>query len=304
MSTTEQNAKSWTSKSLAGKWRHNFFYMLIRYTGRIPAYLFSYIVVFCYIFFSRKVYKRAEPYIRRRFPKAGLIKRHFHAWKLCQTFAVALIDKSAVSIIGRDTFTWQRKNCDQIQELLKLGKGVILLTSHTGCWQAAIGGISDMDTPVHLMIHRDKGDIDSQFFDKKEDSRINLVPVDDPLASMIKITKALRNNEIVSIMGDRIFPPTSYIGEVDFLGDKAYLPTAAYKIAQSTGAPIVMLLTSKSGLSTMNIEITEPIFVEKKRGTNLSLYAQKIANVLEEYIQTNPYQFYNFLDLWSKGDNE
>ncbi|MGL1933212.1 MAG: lysophospholipid acyltransferase family protein [Desulfotalea sp.] len=302
MSRETQNAKSWSSKSLAGHWRHNFFYMLIRYTGRVPAYLFSYIVVFFYIFFSRTVYRRTEPYIRRRFPQAGVIKKHIHSWKLCQKFAVALIDKSAISIIGRETFSWDIKNGSQINEILKDGNGLIILTSHTGCWQAAIGGLSDVEAPVHLMIHRDDGDIDKQYFEKKSSSHIHTIPVDDPLAGIIKTTKALRSNEIVSIMGDRIFPPTSYVGKVNFLGDKALFPTAAYKIAQSTGAPIVMLLTRKVGLSTMFVEITKPIYVEKKRGADLSLYAQKTADVLEEYIQISPYQFYNFLDLWSSDD--
>lgn len=302
MTNPESQNQQWSSKSLGKKWQHLFFYALIRYTGRIPAYLFSYLVVFQYVLFKPEVYRRSMHYIRRRFPQDGFFARWIHSWKLCQHFAIALIDKSAVAILGKNTFTYTVKNSETLHNIIAEGKGMILLTSHTGCWQASLAGIADIDTPVHLLMHRDENDVDNQYFEHSQQNHIQIISVADPLASMLSVTKALRNGEVVSIMGDRFFPPTSYTAEVDFLGEPALFPTAAYKIAATTGAPIVLLLTRKIGLSEMEIEVAHVTYMPQKRIKDFSCYAQQVAQVIENYTITSPYQFYNFFDLWSTKD--
>lgn len=298
-STSTHTAQSWSSKSLASRWQHEFFYMLIKFGGRWPAYIFSIFVVFFYVLFVPEVRRRSSYYIAKRFPNAIMPIRWYHTWRLCQNLAFSLIDKAAVGIRGTHEFTYSLKGFKTLQELLAQRKGLILLTAHVGSWQASLGGLDTLHTPVHLMILRAAEDVDSQYFEFKKSKNLRIIPVEDTMGSVIAVTAALRENEIVSIMGDRIFPPTSYTTIVDFLGEKALFPSAAYKIAKSTQAPIALLLTRKVGASHMELSVVHTLTVPKSAGEDFTPVVQEIANSLEQYVQTTPYQFYNFFDLWS-----
>lgn len=298
-STSNRSAKSWSSKSLAGRWQHEFFYMLIKFGGRWPAYIFSCFVVFFYVLFVPEVHKRSSFYIAKRFPEASKFARWYHTWRLCQNLAFSLIDKAAVGIRGTQEFSYSRNGVDELLELLKQGNGLILLTSHVGPWQASLGGLDELDTPVHVMVFRDAGDVDLQYFDFNTCKNIKLVHAEDTMGSVIAVTAALRKNEIVSIMGDRIVPPTSYTANVDFLGGKALFPTAVYKFAKGTQAPVALLVTRKVGISHMELSVAHVLTVPKSAGEDFTPFAQETAHALEKYVQNTPYQFYNFFDLWS-----
>ncbi len=297
-----QTAQNWSSRSLASRWKHEFFYLLIRFGGRWPAYLFSYVVVFCYVCFVPEVRRRSSHYIRRRFPAASSGAHWYHCWRLCQSLAISLIDKAAVGIRGPQEFTYSVEGLDTLQALRAEGRGLILLTSHTGPWQASMSGLSALDSPVHLMMLRAAGDVDSQYFEFQKRTNIHIIPVEDTMGSVIAVTSALKKNEIVAIMGDRIFPPTSYTASVDFLGQPALFPTAAYKIAKGTGAPVAMLLTRKIGHGHMELRVADAFRVTGTRGNDFSSYAQRVAQALEHYTKETPYQFYNFIDIWSSND--
>lgn len=292
-------AKTWSSKSLASRWKHEFFYMLIKVCGRWPAYIFSCIVVLFYVLFVPVVHTRSSFYISKRFPDSSKITRWFHTWRLCQNLAFSLIDKAAVGILGTEEFTYTLKGVEKLKSIQKEGKGLILLTAHVGCWQSSMGGLKTLETPVHLMMLRDSGDVDSQYFEFQQHENINVIHVEDTMRSVLEVTAALKRNEIVSIMGDRIFPPTAYTDYATFLGEKALFPTAAYKISQATGTPIALLLTRKVGASHMELTVSTIFTVPKDAGKNYSPFAQSVAHTLEQYTQKTPYQFYNFFDLWS-----
>ncbi|OBQ50108.1 lysophospholipid acyltransferase family protein [Halodesulfovibrio spirochaetisodalis] len=297
--TSNQSAQTWSSKSLASHWQHEFFYLLIQFCGRWPAYIFSYIVVLCYVLFVPEVHRRSSYYIGKRFPKANKLARWYHVWRLCQNMAIALIDKAAIGIRGTEEFTYSLKGLEELKELQAQGNGLILLTAHAGSWQASLGGLDLLETPVHVMMYRGEGDVDIPYFEFTARHNINVIPAEDTMGSVIAVAAALRKNELVAIMGDRIFPPTAYTASVDFLGDSALFPTAAYKIAQSTQAPVALLLTRKIGASQMELSVAHILTVPKSAKNNFTPYAQEVAHALEDYVQTTPYQFYNFFDLWS-----
>ncbi|SHI70754.1 hypothetical protein ACQ0P8_03495 [Halodesulfovibrio aestuarii] len=297
-SKCNRSEKSWSGKSLAGRWQHEFFFILIKYCGRWPAYIFSCFVVFFYVLFVPEVHKRSSFYIAKRFPKASKCARWYHTWRLCQNLAFSLIDKAAVGIRGTQEFSYSRNGIEQLQELQEQGNGLILLTVHVGPWQAMLGPLDELNTPVHLMVYRDSGDVDLQYFDFNHCKNIKLVHAEDTMGSVIAMTAALRKNEIISIMGDRIVPSTSYTASVDFLGGKALFPTSVYKFAKGTQSPVALLVTRKVGISHMELSVAHVLTVPKATGNDFTPFAQEIAFALEKYVQETPYQFYNFFDLW------
>ncbi len=59
----DSEQKQWSSRSVGRNWQHQIFYLLIRLGGRRAAYALLYVVVGCYVLFSRLARKRAEPYL-------------------------------------------------------------------------------------------------------------------------------------------------------------------------------------------------------------------------------------------------
>ena len=58
--------------------------------------------------------------------------------------------------------------------------------------------------------------------------------------------EALKNNEILSVMGDRVIDLTRNVTDVKFLGEDASFHYSPFKIASVTGAPVVVLFSNKN----------------------------------------------------------
>ena len=79
--------------------------------------------------------------------------------------------------------------------------------------------------------------------------KFKVINPDQFLGGTLDMLNVLKNNEILCIMGDRLFGNASYAMDMDFLGDKALFPFSAYKLAAIAQKPIVVLNTFKTGHS-------------------------------------------------------
>ncbi len=113
--------------------------------------------------------------------------------------------------------------------------------------------------------------------------------------------EVLKRGEVLSMMGDRFQGSDRNVTTVKFLGGNIRLPFAAYKLASVTGAPIGVLVSAKTGPDAYRIFLAGVIRVPPGLGREkeaFSLYAARFAQILEDYVQEYPYQFFNFYDLW------
>ena len=129
-----------------------------------------------------------------------------------------------------------------------------------------------------------------------------LIDPDGFLGGAVEMSGALNRGEIVSIMGDRTAKDPGGNLAAEFLGARAFFPVAPYRLAASTGAPIVILFSAKAGLDACAIRVADVIRVEKPSGRGAGLYAPALSRyvaALERYAAEHPYQFFNFIDMWS-----
>jgi predicted LPLAT superfamily acyltransferase len=89
--------------------------------------------------------------------------------------------------------------------------------------------------------------------------------------------------------------------EVDFLGKKAFFPGSAFVLASLTQAPLAVVFTRRVGESA--VECVWPMLMRVPSGVKtreaVSGYVSGFARQLEVYVMENPYQFFNFYDLWA-----
>jgi hypothetical protein len=130
-----------------------------------------------------------------------------------------------------------------LRELKNLGgegKGMIMLTAHVGCWQAAMAELYSLGAPVSLLLHREEGDVDRHYFEHAGiEAPFRII---DPLGYMggvFEMMEVLKKGGVLSVMGDRAFGSDRKTVVVDFLGGKVKFPYSAFKLASATGAPLL-----------------------------------------------------------------
>ena len=304
----ETGGDRWSSRSVGSRWQHGFFYLLIRLGGRAAAYLFLYLLILYYMLLRPDQRKKTEYYLRRRFPGSGPLKLGMHSYRMSLELGKVLIDRAALGILGGKFLDISVQGKEQLLGLVGEGKGLILMTSHVGCWQVAMAALRFLRTRVNLLMQREAGDVDRHFFEHGGcDSPFHIIDPRGYLGGTLEMLGVLKNGEVLSVMGDRLLGSDRSAVEVNFLGGKIAVPYSAYKLASATGAPVAVLLSRKSGFSSYRMEVAGVIRVPPDLGRRAEAYrphAQAFATMLEDYTQKNPYQFFNFYDMWNNDNKE
>jgi len=297
--------KQWTARSVGSRFQHDFFYFIIKHIGRDGAYCFLRFIVLFYVLCKPSIRRRADYYLFHRFKRKCFAQKLVDSYRIYLNLGKSLIDRAVIGILGEDKVTTEFQDKEKMLDLLKEGRGLIIMTSHVGCWQAAMSALRFLRTPVNLLMLREEGDIDRHFFEHAGIAcPYKIIDPTGYLGGVLEMMEALRAGEILCVMGDRIFGGQKGSMAVDFLGGKALFPTGAFRIASATGAPIVVLHSYKSGSSSYCLEIYNIIRVPSEAGKNdqvLAPFVREFASTLESYTKTHPYQFFNFYNIWIEG---
>ncbi|MDY0213490.1 MAG: lipid A biosynthesis acyltransferase [Desulfuromonadaceae bacterium] len=300
---SNQNS-NWSSRSVGKNWQHQFFYLAIRFGGRRLAYFFLYFVVGYYVLFSRQARRRAEPYLRRRFPNAHGFKRFYHSYRLILNFGRVLVDRAVVGIMGPQAFKVTLHERERLLSLLDEGKGLLMIGAHVGCWQVAMAALDFMQRPVNMLMRREDGDIDRHYYEHAGiECPYQVIDPTEYLGGTLQMLGALKQGEVVCVMGDRTLGSERSSVEVEFMGGTVELPYSAYKIASTTGTPIVVFFSRKESSDSYSLHLAEVIRIPEIKGREAQSfipYVQKFSTALEQYCQQLPYQFFNFFPMWRK----
>jgi predicted LPLAT superfamily acyltransferase len=295
----------WSSRSVGSNFQHNIFYVLIRLGGRRAAYALLKSVAFYYTLFRPSIGKKADPYLQRRFQGRGFLKKRLNSLRIYVNFGKSLVDKAVIGIKGLQEFQVSFDDQKTILELIRGGQGLLILTAHVGCWQAAMSALHFLEKPVSLLLHHEAGDVDLQYFEHQGGPPpFRIIDPLGYLGGVLEMMEVLKKGEVLCIMGDRVLGQEKNTVLVHFLGDEVRLPVSAFKLAGATGVPIPVLFSYKSGPDSYRLFLDRVIRVPKgigKKVEDFQPYAEQFAGALEAYVEKFPYQFYNFYDLWAKG---
>lgn len=300
--------RTWTSRSLGSKSGHQFFYWAIRLGGRRPAYFFLYFVVFYYVVFHPAVKDKTEPYLSRRFPDSGLFKRFFQRYRFSLHLGKALIDRAVFGICKENSIRISFERDDDLVRLKALNGGFVILMSHVGGWQVVMSALSALGKPVNLLMLREEQDIDKHYFEHGQGKApFNIISPEQFLGGAIEMLNALKNDEILCIMGDRVFKSSELAIDMEFLGGRVRFPVSAFKIASIAQKAVVVLYSQKTGPADYRLTIPEIIHIPGKLGKNVEKfrpYVQRFVISLEQYTRRYPYQFFNFYDMWEADETK
>jgi len=292
----------WSSRSLGSRWQHRFFYACIRLGGWRLAYgALAFVALFYTL--CPSVRARSAPYLARRFPGQGKWRMLRHALRLNLTFGKVLVDRATVGIMGGITGQG-RADSDpldvaRVRGLLEGGRGLLVLTAHVGAWQWALSTLAFTGRRLNVLYRHDAGDVDRQYFEHSaahEHPRI--IDAESAFGGVIEVMAALRAGEVVCTTGDRVLGGSKNVVRVSLLGGDISVPIGPFAIAAKLGTPLAVIFTPRSAPCRARVVIAR-IF-EQTQNLDPAVMAQGFATALAEFVRHEPYQFFNFYDLWEK----
>jgi KDO2-lipid IV(A) lauroyltransferase len=193
-----------------------------------------------------------------------------------------------------------------MMDALRSGKGAICITPHLGNWE--IGGLlfsfrggklnvltldeRDLNTKSFREEMRRRGEIRNLYIDPKDDS---------PMA-ILDAVKALRSNEIVAMLGDRIESQKTMV--FNFFGRETPFPIGVAILAMATGAPVLPVFVVMERNRKYRGIIEAPIYFNTTSRENREVVLregmEKLIQKFEEYIEKYPDQWYNFYSYWGE----
>jgi KDO2-lipid IV(A) lauroyltransferase len=195
---------------------------------------------------------------------------------------------------------------DYMVEALDAGKGAICITPHLGNWE--IGGLLFSFKGGKLnVLTLDERDSDTRSFREEMRRRrgiknLYINPKDDSPMAILDAVKALRQNEIVAMLGDRIESQKTMV--FDFFGTKTAFPIGVAILAMATEAPVLPVFVVMERNRKYRGIIEPPIFFNpssrEERETVIREGMEKLIKKFESYIEKYPDQWYNFFPYWEE----
>lgn len=232
----------------------------------------------------------ASPAVRRK--AVELIDAHFAAWIDFLHFASRPPEEAAQLVDAVEGF-------ENILEGRARGKGVLLLTAHLGNWE--IGGLmlAEVRQPIHVVLVPD-------FYPAVERARRRLheragvkeIPIDSSFGPTLAVLRALEDNAIVAMQGDRDFNNTGVA--VPFFGRDAFFPRGPLRVAMATEAAVLPAFIVRVREGRYRAVVEKPLSIERggDREEALRENLRRYVSILEGYVRASPEQWYCFYPFW------
>jgi predicted LPLAT superfamily acyltransferase len=293
----------WDSRSVGKRWQFTFFAFLIRSGGRRIAYFCMYIVSAWYVLLRPFVRRRCRHYLDRRFPGvANPLVRLWHDYRRVEAMGESLIDRAAFGLLGPQALHVDFPEGPRLHELIAEGRGLILLNSHVGCWQVAMSAFGYLRTPVSIVMHQEAADIDPRWFEcAGRHASFSIIDPRQPMGGVLQMIAALKENQVLGLMADRVFGSDPNTLKTPFLGSPVHFPASPFRLASMQGTPIAVIFSYKTGFSSYRIELARVIRVPGGIGRSNAAYMpflRQFVDALEAFVVSQPWQFFNFHDMW------
>lgn len=179
------------------------------------------------------------------------------------------------------------ENIELMQEKLKHGKGLIMISGHFGNWELTAYGVSKMlKIPVNVIVKAQTNKrVDEGINDIRTSGGNRMIEMRN---SVREIFTVLKNNGIVAMLGDQSAPKENIKVKFFLEGVPTFEGTA--KIAIKTGAEVLFGVSTRNSDGTYSLRLHEIDTSKYKESTeeNVRALTQEHVNLLVEYIKLRP----------------
>lgn len=185
---------------------------------------------------------------------------------------------------------------EYLNQVIKEGKGGILMSAHLGHWEMAGAVISMLGYPLSVVALSHKDERVNRFFNAQRE--FFGAKVIQTSVAIRRCIKDLKENRLIAILGDRDFGHHGI--PMDFLGKKTCIPKGAAMFSIKTGAPIIPGFLVRTNNDKFELRLFEPIYPPEIKNEQditdqvLQGFINKYLSIMEEQIKKYPTQWLMF----------
>jgi predicted LPLAT superfamily acyltransferase len=291
----------WQGKSKGTPLGYRIFVFIIKTFGVLPAYVVLRFVAFYYFLFSWSSTRPIYAYFRRRHGY-GVLKSIFKVYRNYYIFGQTLLDKVVVMAGIGNRFTYDFDGEENLREIVRGGKGGILLSAHVGNWEAAGHLLRRLDTRVNVVMFDGEHQRIKDYLESVTGGRnLRIIVIKEDMSHVFAMGEALQNNELICLHADR-FLEGNKITYKKLLGDEAPFPIGPFLLSASFRVPVSIVFAFKetsthyhffgSSLLTRKDDESKAEFMERL----LSAFVGE----LEQKVRAYPDQWFNYFNFWGK----
>jgi len=291
--------QKWSGKTRGWGLGIKIFLALIEFLGFAPAYVLLIPVCFVHTIINSKARKAVKEFRKH----CGLSTTFFDCYAHFFSFSLTLIHKTGLLLCKNREIKYSTQNKDYIENILKRGKGAILLSAHIGNFEIAGEILSrQIDEKLNiLMVERDGEKMKKIYENVNKNRKANIISPDgEALEIALKIKNALQNGEIVAALGDRYIDDN--VEQIEFLGERAKFPCGMFEIAAITQTPVIPVFATRKSINAYEFRAEKPIEIlnldRKKREEFILDAMRNFVGRIEEQAKKTPLQWYNYYSFW------
>ena len=191
--------------------------------------------------------------------------------------------------------TFSVDGLEYLQDALKLGKGVILLSGHLGFWEAGSYILPNVGIPCDVVAKPMKNPFADRFFaDIREKHGATIL---NSKKGARQIRTALKNGHAVAVLLDQhISPPGSVVTQ--FFGREAYTTSAITSMAMKHQIPVVPLFCLRNADNSYRGWIEPMILLNDDGPDAVTRNTQQLTDVIELAIREDVSQWFWMHKRW------
>lgn len=287
----------WKGQSKGNKLGYGIFISILKRLGVLPAYGLLVFVSAYYYLFSWKSSKTIWYYLRQRlgYPVLpSLVKLYSnYFW-----FGQAIIDRIVMMANIKNRFSFNFDGEEHLHNMVKAGKGGLLLSAHLGNWEIAGHLLKRLNTPINIVMFDGEHRQLKQYLENQTGQRnARIIVIKDDISHVYQIIEALNNNELVCMHSDR-FLPGNKTETVSFLGKEAQFPQGPFALAAKLNVPVSFVFALKESLFHYHFFATEAHVYKNQKDNEPGKILEAFTAELTEKVKAYPSQWYNYYNFW------
>lgn len=315
----------WSGKTDGTPWMQRTLISWLRVVDVRVLYAVMAAVIPFYMIFAHAAYVACYRFFRRRLglsPVSAFARVYVSQYHLGQV----VLDRFA-AYAGR-RFAVDIDHYELFQQLAAAPGGFMQVSAHVGNYELAGYTLVAREKRFNALVFAGESEAVMAGRDRVFAAHnIRMIPVGDDMSHIFTLSAALRDGEIVSMPGDRVFGSQKVV-TCRFFGAPARFPIGPFALAIGRGVPVLMVSVMKvatwryrifidridAGISgspssphltpSAPREATSVQQGSQSRGRQhqelIEALAQRFATRLEEIVRQYPTQWYNYYDFWKQ----
>jgi hypothetical protein len=255
-----------------------------------------------YFLFAPGVRRHSREYLRRvlrREPRAS------ERYRLILSFATTVLDRLFLLAGQHELFEITLEGEPLIREVIAAGRGALLFGAHMGSFEVlrALGDRQPGLEVAMAMYEENARKVNAVMAAVSPHDPPRIIPLGH-VDAMLKIREHLDQGALVGVLADRTLGDEPAL-TVEFLGSPARLPLGPMRAAAILKRRVLFMVGLYCGGSRYRI-VFAPLadfynVAAAERSAAIEAAVCRYAQLLEQYCQSHPYNWFNFFDFWSKG---